>query len=171
MRDEAFILDEMRRAVDGEKVAGEPTGWAGDTHADQMSCVAPFLALETEAATAQLVFRMRRLRPDRDCSATLVVTHQGRDFRAWRMDWRPNTSHLNRVGPADLRGADVETGVHGFADNAVYGLARMQADNLPVCRPVDEPHDFSAFVRAVCAMLRVTLTEPIPEPPWSPRLF
>src|SRR4051794_29740558 len=102
MRDEAIILDEMRRAVEGEKVAGEPTGWVADSHADQMSCVVPFLALETNVATAQLRLRMRRSRPDRDCSASLVVSYQGHDYRSWRMDWRPTQPHTNRIGPQGL---------------------------------------------------------------------
>ena len=171
MRNETAILEEMRLAVEGEKVAGEFTGWAGDSHADQMSMVLPFLVCPTLTATAQLRLRMRRSRPDRDCSATLLVTREGHDFCAWRMDWRPQTPHVNRVGPAQLRGVEVETGVHDFHLNAALGLARMHAENLPICVPVEAPPNFSAFVRVVCDMLSITLTEAIPDPPWSPRLF
>ncbi|MCJ2034536.1 hypothetical protein [Methylobacterium sp. J-068] len=171
MRDEAAILEEMRLAVDGQKVGGEPTGWAGDAHADQMSMVLPFLSTLTQIATVRLVFRMRRSRPDRDCSATLVVTYKGADFCAWRMDWRPNAPHTNPTGPPELRGLEVETGVHDFHLNATLGLVRMHTEKMPICRPVDPPPNFPAFARAVYAMLNITPTEPTPDPPWSPRLF
>lgn len=176
--EEAQILEEMRIAVTAEKNAGEPAGWVNG-NGDGLNLVLPVEIVQlTEdqpvtLASLRICWRAVRHNADRDVSASLIVTLQGRDYIAWRMDWRPINPHVNRVGPAALRGLTIETGIHGFAENALLGVVRMQAENLPICVPVEsEPHDFDAFVRFVCAQLNVTITDGnILSPPWSATLF
>lgn len=170
--DEAEILKEMRLAVEAEKLSGEPVGWRENSGPDQLRLTLPLDAGGPTRATARLEFRATRRNPDRDVSATLVVTLVGRDFRAWRMDWRPVHPHTNRVGSRDVKGLTVRTGVHDFHANARLGLKRMQTQDLPICLPFEpEPHNFDAFVRRTFDLLRVAQTEPLLDPPWSPTLF
>ena len=116
--------------------------------------------------TARLAFRAIEKTPETDASISLIITLQGRDLLAWRMDWRPLHTHTNMCGPKDLKGlTTISTGIHDFECNAQLGLLRMQSENLPRCVPVDdEPHDFDAFVRYAFSKLRVFRTEPILGP-------
>lgn len=169
---EVEVLHEMGVAVGSPKIAGEPTGWKVGNGTSRLFLVLPLDVVPTYQATCRLVFRATSVNPDRDVSATLVVTLAGRDLTAWRFDWRPLHPHLNRVGSKQLKGLLVDTGIHDFASNAALGLERMQAEGLPICCPVEhEPHDYDAFVRLVCDILNVSLTEPVQSPPWSPKLF
>ena len=166
------ILEDMRRILLSDKNAGEPVGWSTGSGRDSLILTTPLEVLSPSVGTARLVLRAVRGSSDRNCSATLVVTIQGRDLRAWRMDWRPVHEHTNRCGPKELRGLVSQTGIHEFECNAGLGLARMQAEDLPLCIPLtDEPHNFDAFVRLVCAKLNIAPTEPVLSPPWSPTLF
>ena len=162
----------MRRIVNAPKNAGEPLGWrAGNGRSDSLTMTLPLDILAESVGTARLALRAVQGRADRDCSASLIVTIQGRDLRAWRMDWRPANPHTNRCGPRALKGLESETGIHEFSCNAELGLLRMQVDDLPLCIPVtDEPHDFDAFVRYACVKLQITPLEPILSPPWSSTL-
>jgi hypothetical protein len=170
--DETEVLEEMRQAVGADKLAGDPTGWASGSGRDSLILILPLDVQSPTMATTRLVLRAVSRTPDRDISASLIVTLSGRDFRAWRMDWRPIHPHVNKYGPSKWRGMSVETGIHDFACNAKLGLKRMQAQDLPICVPVDpEPHDFDAFVRFVCDRLKITITEKVLSPPWSPSFF
>lgn len=171
--DEAELIDEMRLAVCSDKLAGDPTGWVSNANGhDSLIQVLPLDVQSTTTGTARLIWRAVRHCPDRDVSVTLVVTSQGRDLTAWRMDWRPHLPHTNTCGPSNLKGLTIDTGIHEFDCNARLGLKVMQSKNLPICTPVDpEPHDFDAFVRYVCKTLNVALTEQVLGPPWSPTLF
>ena len=170
--DEAEILEEMRLAVETDKLSGEPVGWTENSGPDQLRMSLPLDVQAETKATVRLELRATRRSPDRDVSATLVVTCAGRDFRAWRMDWRPLHTHTNRLGSRQVKGLTVRTGVHDFAQNARLGLERMQTLDLPICLPHEpEPHDFDAFVRCVFDLLRISPAEPLLGPPWSPTLF
>lgn len=165
------ILEEMRPAVVSDKLCGDVPGWVGGAH-DKLVMTLPLDVLATTRATTQLVLRAVRFRSDRDATATLVAMLQGRSYTAWRMDWRPTTPHRNTCGPAHLRRLTMGTGIHEFEHNARLGLGRMQRENLPVCSPVEqEPHDFAAFIRYVCDVLRIMMTDQLVEPPWAPKLF
>ena len=165
--EEDAILAEMRAAVESQKIGREPAGWVTDGR--QLRMIIPLDIPALTIGTANLALRAVRAAPDRDISATLVVTYKGRDFHAWRYDWLPPHPHVNLRGPPHLRGLTVETGIHDFAENAVLGLRRMHAENLPICVPVPYvPHDFDAFVREVCNILWIVPTEQVLPPPWSP---
>jgi hypothetical protein len=177
--DEAQIIEEMRVAVTAEKLAGEPAGWSAG-NGNCLILVLPVEIVPAEdassytLATLRIAWRAVRGNADRDVSASLIVTIQGRDYAAWRMDWRPVHPHLNQCGPKELRGLSVDTtGIHEFEHNSKLGLLQMQTKNLPVCVPVDpEPHDFDAFVRFVCSRLNVIITDgKILSPPWSTSFF
>lgn len=166
------ILHDMRVAFEADKNAGEPTGWRSGSHPDSLTMMVPLHVQANTIGTAWLSFRASQRSPDMDSSISLIMTIQGRDLRAWRMDWRPRHPHTNMCGPKELRGLTSHTGVHDFACNAKFGLLRMQAEDLPLCIPVtDDPHDFDAFVRYAFRMLRISQTEPILGPPWSATLF
>jgi hypothetical protein len=170
--EEIEILAEMRLAVTADKLSGDPVGWDENSRPDQLRLTLPLDVQSPTKGTVRLEMRATRRSPDRDVSATLVVTLKGRDFRAWRMDWRPVHPHTNRVGSRDVKGLTVKTGIHDFEANARLGLERMQRDDLPICLPFEpDPHDFQAFVRCVLDLLRVAPTEPVLGPPWSPTLF
>lgn len=176
--EEAQILDEMRLAVGAEKNAGEPAGWVNG-NGDGLNLVLPVEIVQltkdqpATLASLRICWRAVRQNVDRDVSATLILTLQGKDYVAWRMDWRPINPHMNKIGPSALRGLVIETGIHDFSVNSALGILRMQAENLPICAPIEpEPHDFDAFVRFVCATLNVTITDGrILSPPWSTRLL
>ena len=92
------------------------------------------------------------------------------DFPGWKDG--SGRDHSNRCGPRSLRGIISETGIHEFEHNAALGLRRMQAENLPLCIPVDDvPHDFDAFIRYVCQSLKIAPLDQILSPPWSPSLL
>jgi hypothetical protein len=169
---EAEILEEMRLAVVTDKLSGDPVGWMENSGPDQLRLTLPLDVQANTKATVRLEFRAARRSADRDVSATLVVTVMMRDFRAWRMDWRPVHRHTNRMGSRRVKGLTVSTGVHEFRENARLGLEKMQTFDLPICVPFDpEPHDFDAFVRCVFDLLRIAPTEPLLGPPWSPTFF
>ena len=166
------ILADMRQIVKSEKNSGDFAGWRETENRDSLRLSVALDVLSSTIGTARLAVRAVRGSVDRDCSATLIATIQGRDLRAWRMDWRPVYSHTNRCGPRELKGLRSETGIHEFECNAKLGLERMQLDDLPLCIPVaNEPHDFDAFIRCVSQALKIAFLEPILSPPWSPTLF
>jgi hypothetical protein len=170
--DEAEILAEMRLAVVTDKLSGDPVGWNENSCPDQLRLTLPLDVQAPTKSTVRLEMRAARRSQDRDVSATLVVTLKGRDCRAWRMDWRPVHPHTNRIGSRHVKGLTVKTGIHEFEANAQLGLERMQRDDLPICLPFEpDPHDFDAFVRRVFDLLRISPTEPLLGPPWSPTLF
>lgn len=168
---DAQFLDIMKALVEAPKAGARPTQWTQQKGSDQVNAVLPLTLLggaQPVQATARVALRARARRRDRDVSFTLVATIRGRDMRCWRFDWRPAAPHINREGPPSLRGLSVETGIHTFDENAALGLREMQLRNLPICTPFSpEPADFKAVVTAICDSLRIELTEPIPEPPWS----
>lgn len=169
---EEEILQDMRLAFDAEKNAGEPTGWRSGSHPDSLRMTVPLDVQAKTVGTASLLFRAVQRSPDKNASISLIATIQGRDLRAWRMDWKPIHPHTNLLGPRELRGLTSHTGIHDFECNARLGLTHMQTGDLPLCIPVeDEPHDFGAFVRYALRKLRVSQTEPILDPPWSATLF
>lgn len=166
------ILADMKQILESEKVSGEFPGWREREDRDSLCLNVALDILSQSIGTARLALRAVKGCLDRDCSATLITTIQGRDLRAWRMDWRPIHSHTNRCGPREYKGLVSWTGIHQFACNAKLGLERMQAEDLPICIPVDdEPHDFDAFIRYACAALKIAVTDPILGPPWSATLF
>lgn len=171
--DERVILEEMRAVLAATKIGQTPAGWSEGKRSDQLTLALPLDVHAPVLSTAHLRFRAERRHVGRNVSATLIITLAGRDLHAWRLDWRPDHPHDNKVGPWNLRGLTVEgTGIHEFEPNAWLGLEAMQAGNLPVCRPVEhDPHDFDAMVRLVCDSLQIALTEPIYSPLWSPRLL
>ena len=166
------ILDDMRSAFNADKNAGDPTGWAIGARPGHLSMTVPLDVQAPTLGTARLAFRAIEKTPEADSSISLIVTLQGRDLLAWRMEWRPLHTHTNMCGPKELKGLPSKTGIHDFECNAALGLLRMQTENLPLCIPVDEePHDFDAFVRYAFDRLHVFRTEPILGPPWSATLF
>jgi hypothetical protein len=169
---EEEIVEDMRRILKSDKNSGDFPGWKDGSGRDALVLTLPLDVLAETVGTARSVIRCVRGSPDRDCSATLIATIQGRDLHLWRMDWKPQYSHTNRCGPRSLRGVISETGIHEFERNAALGLRRMQADNLPLCIPVDDvPHDFDAFIRYVCQSLKIAPLDQILGPPWSPSLL
>jgi hypothetical protein len=166
------ILEDLRKILDSEKVSGDFEGWKEREDRDSLVLNVALDVLSETVGTARLVLRAVKGSADRDCSATLIATIQGRDLRIWRMDWRPVHSHTNRCGGREHRGLTSWTGIHEFACNAKLGLERMQSEDLPICLPIeDEPHDFDAFVRHVSSALKISITDKILGPPWSLRLL
>jgi hypothetical protein len=163
----------MRITLSAEKVGGEPAGWSsGPGRPDSLTLVLPLDADAPTTGTARLQLRATLGSADRDVSATLILTVAGRDLVTWRADWRPVHPHTNQVGSSALKGLEVWTGIHDFDENIRLGLQRMQSENLPICKRLEpEPHNFDAFVRKVCDILKIGLTEEILSPPWSPALF
>lgn len=166
------ILDDLRKILESEKASGDFEGWKERDDGDSLLLNVALDVLSETLGTARLAIRAVKSSADRDCSATLIVTIQGRDLRVWRMDWRPVHSHTNRCGGREYKGLTSWTGIHEFACNAKLGLKRMQSEDLPICVPIeDEPHDFDAFVRYVSQALKVSITDQILGPPWSRRLL
>ncbi len=108
--------------------------------------------------------------PEQHVSFQMCMDVRGSDYRIARIDWRPRQPHTNRYGPT--RGLTVYTSIHDFSENASLGLRQMQAENLPIAKPIDpEPPDFAALLLYVRDTFKLDNACDIPIPPWSPDLF
>lgn len=167
-RDEVIIA-RIGAAVEGRKRDVLSTDWRRGNRPHEWRRTVAFTA--PFGVSCELVYRGDGRLPEREVAAQLIVTLDGRGWRALRWDWRPERPHTNRVGPPELRGLVMFGGVHAFVDNAPLGLSAFQSCNLPVCRPWSvTPPSFADLVQAVCVSLRVEGLM-LEAPPWSPRLI
>lgn len=162
----------MRRSLRANKQLAAAAKW---TVADERGATRLTVALECndpDLTGIELCLRTNANTPDRDVSATLVVSLADHDWRIERIDWRPRQPHTNRGGPAELMGLTVDTSIHPFEENITCGLAEMQAKNLKLAIPLTpEPKTFDELLDIVRARFHIVDKPSIPDPPWSPNLF
>lgn len=148
------------------------SGWhAKQNHHGMLHALVVLEAQDRGIYGITLDLTARRGAPDRQVSIQLCLD-EARKLPISRVDWRPSAPHTNKRGSPLVRGLQVWTSVHSFAENAALGLEAMVTENLPIAIPLKpEPADFNELLVRVCELFQIDSLRTVETPPWAPSFF